>query len=116
MIGLCVASAVELRLRNAPKDETKVISIDDINVNDFLQIKGEQFIVLGYTKDNVFWIRRYGDNKEFYAKVDSEVKFIEHTKDGKRQYITVSGFKGTVGADGFSDAASKRLKILYGNV
>jgi hypothetical protein len=81
--------------------ETK-INVDDVNVGDKIIIKGENFFVEGYSSNGVMEIYKYKDsiNKEKYlVKFDKDVELLSHDVDKKRKYITVKGFKGTVGGD-----------------
>lgn len=85
----------------SPVSETK-INVDDVNVGDKIIIKGENFFVEGYSSNGVMEVYKYKDamNKEKYlVKFDKDVELLSHDVDKKRKYITVKGFKGTVGGD-----------------
>lgn len=87
-------------------DESSVreikINVDDINVGDKIVIKGEDFFVESYSSDGIIKAYKKNDiiNKEWYiVKFDNDVELLSHNVDNKRKYITVKGFKGTVGGD-----------------
>lgn len=82
-------------------ERKKEIEIDDINVGDILKIKGERFKVLNYSDKGVMEIISEVSKTPFIFDAGSckDIEFISHNIDGKRLYITLEGFKGTVGGD-----------------
>lgn len=80
--------------------KTVRIRLNDINVGDRLRIKGERFIVKNYSSNGNVEIEKLGKNDEKYViNIKPDNILISHNEDGKRDYISIEDFEGTVGGD-----------------
>lgn len=98
---ICIALLTYVTVSLFDGEKKKEINIDDINVGDILKIKGERFKVLNYSDKGVMEIISEASKTPFIFDAGSckDIEFISHNIDGKRLYITLEGFKGTVGGD-----------------
>ena len=98
---VCIIMLAYATLSFLDGERKKEINIDDINVGDVLKIKGERFKVMNYSDKGVMEIISEASKKTFIFDAGDckNIEFISHNIDGKRLYVTVEGFKGTVGGD-----------------
>jgi hypothetical protein len=76
----------------------KKIHLNDINVGDKIVIKGEKFIVKGYSSSGNVEISRINNASERYIiNINPNDILVSHNEDGERKYISIDNFKGTVG-------------------
>jgi len=72
------------------------ITIEDINVGDEIRIKGESFAVKGYGENGLMEVVN-AKRETILINLNKDVKLISVNAEGKRKYIEVKNFKGTVG-------------------
>lgn len=77
---------------------TNTITLNEINVGDKINIKGQMFIVNAYSSEGNMEI--IGDNKRPYIiKIDDSTVLTSHSENGIRKYISIDNFEGTVGGE-----------------
>lgn len=81
-------------------DKQERIKLNDINVGDKVKIKGENFIVKGYSSSgNVEIAKIDKDSERYVININPDDVLVSHNEEGKRKYISIDSFKGTVGGN-----------------
>jgi hypothetical protein len=81
-------------------DETaNAILLNDINVGDKINIKGEMFIVKAYSPEGNMEIVNSKNGESYIIKIDDSTKLTSHSDNGIRKYISIDNFDGTVGGE-----------------